>query len=166
MGTYPTEPDSLYTVMMADVSIGVEGMEGAQYFHWIVENVPGTMVDLGDEVMEYIPPFSFKIDPSTGTLVEDGQPLHPYLTLVYKQPGRINMTSRQKGCSSDIIKNRLGFKAEVATEYGLESPVAANFLHHVYDNSTDSILCRMTRSSEHPSLLLSLGSMTDLSVRQ
>ena len=95
--------------------------------------------------MEYIPPFSFKIDPSTGTLVEDGQPLHPYLTLVYKQPGRINMTSRQKGCSSDIIKNRLGFKAEVATEYGLESPVAANFLHHVYDNSTDSILCRMTR---------------------
>ena len=42
--TYPTEPDTLYTVMMLDVSIEVEGMEGAQYIHWIVENVPGTMV--------------------------------------------------------------------------------------------------------------------------
>ena len=30
--------------MMVDVSIEVEGMEGAQYIHWIVENVPGTMV--------------------------------------------------------------------------------------------------------------------------
>ena len=102
-------------------------------------------VDLGDEVMEYVPPFSFKIDETTGTLVEDGEPIHPILTLVYKQPGRISMTKRQNGCNTNIVGNRLGFQGELAAEYGLEGPIAGNFLHTVYDKSTDSILCRLTR---------------------
>merc|ERR1712071_751442 len=160
---YPTEPNTLYTIIMADHGeIGEAGEvpEGIQYFHWVVENVPGTMVDLGDEVMEYVPPFGFKIDESTGTLVEDGEPLHPILTLVYKQPGRISMTTRQNGCNTDIIGNRLGFQAELAAEYGLEGPIAGNFLHTVYDKSVNSILCRMTRSPGLPSLLLLPESMT------
>ena len=95
--------------------------------------------------MEYVPPFAYKIDESTGTLVEDGEPLHPYVTLVYKQPGRISMTTRQNGCNPDIVNIRLGFQAELATEYGLEGPIAGNFLRQVYDKSTDSLLCRVTR---------------------
>ena len=37
-----TEPGALYTVMMVDE--GIERLEGKQYIHWLVENVPGTMV--------------------------------------------------------------------------------------------------------------------------
>merc|ERR1712071_535361 len=100
-----------------------------------------------------------------GTLVEDGEPLHPILTLVYKQPGRISMTTRQNGCNTDIIGNRLGFQAELAAEYGLEGPIAGNFLHTVYDKSVNSILCRMTRCTGAPSLLLLPESMTAQCVR-
>ena len=37
-----TEPGALYTVMMVDE--GIERLEGKQYIHWLVENIPGTMV--------------------------------------------------------------------------------------------------------------------------
>merc|ERR1712127_458574 len=125
---YPTEPDTLYTIIMADngkLDAAGNQPEGITYFHWIVENVPGT-------------------------LVEDGKPLHPYVTLVYKQPGRISMTKRQSGCNPNIVFNRLGFQAEIATEYGLEGPIAGNFLRQVYDKSTDSLLCRVTRCIGKP----------------
>ena len=45
--TYPTEPNTLYTIIMADhgkLDATGDLPEGIQYFHWIVENVPGTMV--------------------------------------------------------------------------------------------------------------------------
>ena len=32
-------------------------MQGAQYFHWVVANIPGLDLGAGAEVMEYIPPF-------------------------------------------------------------------------------------------------------------
>jgi len=148
---YPTEPNTLYTVMMVDVSIEVEGMEGAQYIHWIVENVPGTMVDLGDEVMEYFPPSSFKVDPTTGnSLIEDGEPLNTYVTLVYKQSSRISMTKRQNGCNLELLTGRMGNNNALAAEYGLEGPIAGNFLRNVYSQATNYNLCGLSRCSGAP----------------
>ena len=31
--------------------------QGAQYFHWVVTNIPGLDLGAGAEVMQYIPPF-------------------------------------------------------------------------------------------------------------
>ena len=47
--SYPTEPDTLYTIIVADhgkLDATGELPEGIQYFHWIMENVPGTEVRL------------------------------------------------------------------------------------------------------------------------
>ena len=37
--SWPSEPGALYTVMMVDE--GIERLQGRQYIHWLVENVPG-----------------------------------------------------------------------------------------------------------------------------
>ena len=39
---WPVEEGALYTVMMLDT--GIERLEGLQYIHWMVENVPGNEV--------------------------------------------------------------------------------------------------------------------------
>ena len=50
-----TRPDSLYTVIIVDT--GIAALQGAQYFHWAVVNIPELDLGAGAEVMEYIPPF-------------------------------------------------------------------------------------------------------------
>ena len=61
--------NSLYTVMMVDQ--GIERLEGKQFIHWMVTNIPGTNVRDGAEVMQYIEPFSFEIG-SDGRLDPNG----------------------------------------------------------------------------------------------
>ena len=39
---WPVEESALYTVMMLDT--GIERLEGLQYIHWMVENIPGNEV--------------------------------------------------------------------------------------------------------------------------
>ena len=50
-----TRPGSLYTVIIVDT--GIAALQGAQYFHWAVVNIPELDLGAGAEVMEYIPPF-------------------------------------------------------------------------------------------------------------
>ena len=50
-----TKPGRLYTVIIVDT--GIAALQGAQYFHWSVVNIPELDLGAGAEVMEYIPPF-------------------------------------------------------------------------------------------------------------
>ena len=161
--SWPVDEGALYTVMILDE--GIERLEGAQYIHWMVKNVPGNMVSdhsprppvtlgpvpqvsLGDEVYEYVPPFYFDIG-AAGALVDDGKPGHPILTLVYKQSARIAMTQRQNGCNAGLA-SRIGDKTALAEQYNLSGPVAGNFLYTVYSQATDPLLCRFTRCTGNP----------------
>ena len=63
-------------VMMVDN--GIIRLLPQQYFHWLVVNVPGNDVGEGNEVMDYITPFSREDVP------------HPMLLLVYRQNGRVS----------------------------------------------------------------------------
>ena len=98
--------------------------------------------------MEYVPPFYFAIG-AGGSLVDSGQPGHPILLLVYKQPGKISMTQRQSGCNAGL-GTRIGDKTALAEQYNLSGPVAGNFLYTVYSPATDSLLCRFTRCTGKP----------------
>ena len=63
-------------VMMVDN--GIIRLLPQQCFHWLVVNVPGNDVGEGNEVMDYITPFSREDVP------------HPMLLLVYRQNGRVS----------------------------------------------------------------------------
>ena len=98
--------------------------------------------------MEYVPPFYFDIG-DDGSLVSDGRPGHPILTLVYKQSARISMTERQSGCNAGLA-SRIGDKTALARQYDLAGPVAGNFLYTVYSRATDQLLCKFTRCTGRP----------------
>ena len=71
---------ALYTVMIVDE--GIERLEGKQFIHWLVTNVPGSDVERGAEVMQYIPPFSIELG-SDGAIDKDKS--HPMLALIYRE---------------------------------------------------------------------------------
>ena len=71
---------ALYTVMIVDE--GIERLEGKQFIHWLVTNVPGSDVARGAEVMQYIPPFAVELG-SDGAIDESKS--HPMLALIYRE---------------------------------------------------------------------------------
>merc|ERR1711910_189393 len=58
--TWPSEPGALYTVMVIDA--GIQRVLPKVYMHWMVTNIPGISVELGNEVMEYVTPFSLEVE--------------------------------------------------------------------------------------------------------
>ena len=106
---WESEPGALYTIMQLD--FGIERLMGAQYFHWMVANIQDptsinngiadevrmlenylSCFDLSFQIREYIPPFSFEVNPGPPPTLDmtTGKPIHDILTLVYKQrDGRV-----------------------------------------------------------------------------
>ena len=83
-------------------------MQGAQYFHWVVANIPGLDLGAGAEVMEYIPPFQvdglLKSNIVQITQASTSDPPHPMLFLVYQQPGPIIVMETQQVQQPNIQK--------------------------------------------------------------
>jgi len=148
--TWPgVDRNSLYTILMIDY--GIKELEGAQYFHWLISNVPGNDVSQGTENMEYIPPFGFQRNADNTGVVETGDaPLHDIYTLVYRQPGFINIEENQSGCSSDIVRGRVNDKEALVKKYGLEGPVAGKFFWTKLSEATYFWFCYYTRCTGQP----------------
>jgi len=149
-----SEPGALYTIMVND--FGIERLQGAQYFHWMVSNVPDAYSinsGIGDEVREYIPPFYFKVNPSSPPSLDftQGNQGHDMLFLVFKQTwGRINMADEvQTGCNSGLVSKRIGDYAQLAEKYNLEL-VAGNFLYTTYTEATNTLLCYYNKCTGEP----------------
>ena len=111
---WPTEKGALYSVIIVDVNI--ERVLPKGFFHWAVINIPGNRIEDGNEVrnckfftficrrailvncpiftlkvMEYVPPFHFKLN-EDGSLVKDPkESASPMLVLVFKQVGHKNV---------------------------------------------------------------------------
>ena len=91
--SWPADPTALYTVMLVDSEI--ECILPQQYIFWMVTNIPGSNVDLGTEVMDYVPPFSAELEDgkcqldSTDGTIKLGAPGHTMLLMVYQQQGKV-----------------------------------------------------------------------------
>ncbi|XP_023340831.1 OV-16 antigen-like [Eurytemora carolleeae] len=83
------DPDALYTLLIEDNDIVLRPIK---YAHWLVTNIPGSNVYGGDEVLEYIPSFYLNIL-ENGELETRVTITNRHLVLVYKQPGRINVST-------------------------------------------------------------------------
>merc|ERR1711963_1031615 len=86
--TWPSEPGALYTVMVIDA--GIQRVLPKVYMHWMVANIPGNSVELGNEVMEYVTPFSLQVEEA------------------------------QRGCSPDIVTARIHDYRDIASKYNLQ----------------------------------------------
>ena len=141
---------------MIIVDVNIERVLPKGFFHWAVINIPGNRIEDGNEVrnckfftfictlkvMEYVPPFHFKLN-EDGSLVKDPQEsASPMLVLVFKQvtpwkleqevnhsgcvqEGRIWSEETHAGCDPEIVERMFDYR-ELAEKYNLEV-VAGNF---------------------------------------
>ena len=97
--TWSAQSSDLFTIMILDE--GIAFLNGQQYAHWVVTNVPGDGDILeGTEMMRYVEPFSANPD----------DPKHPMLVLVFRQQGRLEFEEYQRGCSPSIISDRTTYQ--------------------------------------------------------
>ena len=74
--SWAADPASLYTLILEDNDVYNPGTGPAKYWHWLVVNIPGCDVAAGEEALEYVPPFSFDYQPSTGLNRKTGSGAH------------------------------------------------------------------------------------------
>lgn len=124
------KPGALYTFLLEDNDIIGRPIK---YFHWVVTNVPGSSVvnggslSGGEERLDYVTPFFVEAEPGSG------QVDHRYLMLAYEQPGRIQVSESQAGCTPDLLApGRINDKNTFAAKYNLKGPVAGNFFRVKY----------------------------------
>ncbi|XP_042912518.1 protein D3 [Parasteatoda tepidariorum] len=120
---YPVVANSLYTLCMTDPDAPSRATpKYREWHHWLVVNIPGTEVERGDVLSEYV-----------GSGPPSGTGLHRYVYLIYKQPGKLN-------CDERRLTNRSGdhrgcFKIKnFAKKYNLGDPVAGNFYQAQWDD--------------------------------
>lgn len=120
---WPTQPKALYTLIMADLDAPSRAdPKDREGLHWLVVNIPGNDLDMGEVFTEYI-----------GSGAPLGTGLHRYVTLVFKQNGKLNLT-REK-TSNRSAAGRFGFKTrDFVKENNLHGPVAGNFFFAKYDS--------------------------------
>lgn len=77
---WDAEEGAYYTVMMVDPDAPSRANPIFEFRHWLVMNVPGTEIEKGDAITEYV---------GSGPPKRSG--LHRYVFLVFKQPdGKIS----------------------------------------------------------------------------
>merc|ERR1719220_168714 len=143
--TWPSEAGALYTVMVIDA--GIQRVLPKVYMHWMVTNIPGNSVELGNEVMEYVTPFSLEVqeDPLDGFIKDRYSSAHPMIFLVFKQPARIQVEETRRGCSPDIVTARIHDYRDIASKYNLQLK-AGNYLQCPWSGShTLEMVCRVSK---------------------
>ena len=65
---WKAERGALYTVMIIDG--GIQALLPQVFLHWMVTNIPGNSVDLGNEVMEYVTPFSLEFNEDSSFITD------------------------------------------------------------------------------------------------
>ena len=132
--SWSADRSSLYTVVIVDE--GVASLNGMQYIHWIMINIPGNDILSGTEVMRYIEPFAASPDDSE----------HPMLVLVYKQnDGKVEFEETQRGCSTSLLTSRVNDKDALAAKYNLELVAGTFFLVPYSGRATEEMLCYYSR---------------------
>lgn len=106
-----------YTVCMCDPDV-----KDKEWQHWLVGNVPGNNVCLGETITEYIGPIPAE---KTGP--------HRYVILVYLQEKEIDF--KEEKLNDYTIEGRPKFSVKnFAQKYNLGDPIAGNFYEAEYDD--------------------------------
>lgn len=114
---WKSKPKKFYTVCMCDPDA-----VNKEFQHWLVGNVPGNNVCMGQTLTEYIGPFPKK---DTG--------IHHYVILVFLQEKAITFT--EDFLNSKSVEGRSNFSvAKFADTYSLGNPVAGNVFEAEYDD--------------------------------
>jgi len=103
--SHPGKSSNFFTVIMMDIDAPGENDTGSSnWLHWIVGNVPGSNVRLGNTRVEYLPPAP---PPGTG--------YHRYLLLVYQQHSKF-IYQTDEIIRGDTLRGRCHFDLSMYCE--------------------------------------------------
>ncbi|XP_058116753.1 protein D3-like [Anopheles ziemanni] len=129
---WPTEPDTLYTLVMADPDApSRSNPEMRSWKHWLVGNIPGKEVDQGEVLADYV-----------GSGPPQGTGLHRYVFLVYKQPSKV--TFNETILSSQNPNRGKWSLSDFVSMYALGTPIAGNFYQAQYDDYVPELYATFT----------------------
>lgn len=122
--SYPGEgssADKLHTLVLLDAE--------SNKLHWMVVNIPGAKVHLGQVIATYAGP-----NPAQGT------GLHRYIVLVMEQESLLSQESLLPYKSESSCENRDNFAfQEFRSVLNLSEPVAANYFTQEYNSFVDNL---------------------------
>lgn len=82
--SYEASDDSLWTLILTNPD-GHFTDEESEYVHWFIGNIPGSNIEKGEVILNYLQPFPAK-----------GTGLHRHIFILYKQEERIDYSSLKK----------------------------------------------------------------------
>ncbi|XP_025203864.1 protein D3-like isoform X2 [Melanaphis sacchari] len=121
--SWNADPNSFYLLCLTDPDAPSRAEPTIrEWHHWLVGNIPGKNVSLGETLSEYL---------GSGPPPEAG--IHRYVFLVYKQPSKLSFDEPRLNNRS--VEHREKFSInKFALKYNLGTPVAGNFYLAQYDD--------------------------------
>ncbi|GAV04490.1 hypothetical protein RvY_14760 [Ramazzottius varieornatus] len=120
--------NSLCTLSMTDLDAASrQDRSRGPINHWLVVNIPGKDVAKGDVITPYV---GSRPSPNSG--------LHRYVTMIFKQQGKIDLSN---GAFENLKTARANFDLRKFTkDHNLSAPVAGNFYQAQYSNFLKDII--------------------------
>ncbi|XP_067012135.1 protein D2 isoform X2 [Anabrus simplex] len=120
---WPAKDGTLYTLCMTDPDApSRKEPKFREWHHWLVVNIPGTNIDKGEVLSEYV-----------GSGPPKGTGLHRYVFLVYEQPGKLTCDEPRLTNRSGDHRGKFSIK-KFANKYKLGHPIAGNFYQAQWDD--------------------------------
>ncbi|VEN41804.1 unnamed protein product [Callosobruchus maculatus] len=118
---YEGEAGAYYTLIMTDPDApSRKNPTRREWHHWLVVNIPGTNVNGGETISEYV-----------GSAPPKGSGLHRYVFVLFKQPGKVKFEEPKHSATDG---NRANFNTKnFAKKYNLGKPIAGNFFQAQWD---------------------------------
>lgn len=107
--------DNYYALILTDPDVPGIMPQLNEYLHWLIVNIPGNQMNLGDVRVGYV-----------GATPAKSSGLHRYVFLLYKQPDYLKFEMEHVPKHSDQGRTNFSTRAFVK-KYDLGFPLAGNF---------------------------------------
>lgn len=120
---WEADDSSFYTLCLTDPDIpSRDKPDLREWHHWLVGNIPGTNINQGETLTEYV-----------GSGPPKGTGLHRYIFLIYKQKSKLKFDEQR--LFNNSADNRANFSTKkFADKYEMGDPIAGNFYQAEWDD--------------------------------
>lgn len=120
--------DDYYTLLMTDPDVPEKMYpQLKEYLHWLVVNIPGGQMPLGDVRVGYV-----------GATPPKGSGLHRYVFLLYKQPDYLKFDIEHVPKHSESSRIKFSTR-QFVRKYNLGFPLAGNFFTSEWSKDVPSL---------------------------
>lgn len=135
--TFEAEEGSLWTLLLTNPDGHLRDNE-SEYLHWLVGNIPGNVVESGDQLCHYFPPFPAK-----------GTGYHRFIFILFKQDTKIDFNDECRPSPCHSLKMRTFHTFDFYKKYqDFMTPAGLAFFQSRWDESVTQVFHHMLRMKE------------------